>query len=145
MAHFAELDENNVVLRVLVIEQSEINTGNWGNPENWKQCSYNTINGIYYTPSGPDTQSVVHPDQSKAFRKNYPGIGAVYDVSRDAFINPKKYPSWVLDEFKCDWVPPIPRPEEDGFIYEWDEATVSWKVIGRLPTQYGHQMETTVL
>lgn len=145
MAHFAELDETNAVIRVLVIEQGELDTGNWGDPSRWKQTSYNTRGGIYYTPSGPETPPVPDLDQSKAFRKNFAFPGCVYDAARDAFIPPKTYPSWVLDETSCLWVAPLPKPDDEMYVYEWDEATVSWKKGEKLPTSYAVTMESTIL
>jgi hypothetical protein len=145
MAHFAELDENNVVIRVLVIEQAEVDTGNWGDPSRWIKTSYNTRGGIYYTPSDPETPAVPDQDQSKAFRKNFAGMGSVYDANRDAFIPPKMYSSWVLDEASCLWVPPLPKPDDGMYEYEWDEATVSWKKGGKMPTSYAVTMESTIL
>jgi hypothetical protein len=145
MAHFAELDENNVVLRVLVIEQIELDTGNWGDPLRWKKTSYNTRGGIYYTPSGPEAPPVPDPDQSKAFRKNFATPGGIYDVNRDAFIPLKIYQSWVFDEFSCLWVPPLPKPEDGIHEYFWDEETVSWQQSGAMPSMYHVNMESTVL
>jgi hypothetical protein len=80
-----------------------LDTGLWGPVQSWVQTSYNTHGGVYYTPNTgtPD------PDQSKALRKNYAGIGFTYDAARDAFIPPKpKGDGWVLDEFSCLWVQP---------------------------------------
>lgn len=118
MAHFAQVDENNVVLRVLVIEQDVINTGHFGDPASWIQTSYNTQGGVHYGPDG-------NPDGGVALRKNYAGIGYIYDPVRDAFYAPQPYPSWTLDENTCWWQPPVPYPT-DGKIYAWDEATISW-------------------
>ena len=115
MAHFAELDANNVVLRVIVVNNDELmDNGDESEPKgiafcqslfggNWVQTSYNAT-----------------------FRKNFAVEGAVYDAQRDAFISPKLYPSWVLNEETCRWKPPIARPT-DGKKYVWDEATISWK------------------
>lgn len=120
MAHFAKVI-NGIVEEVLVIEQDVINTGLFGDPSVWLQTSYNTRGGIYYLPNS-NTPS---EDQSKAFRKNYAGIGFSYDIQRDAFIPPKPFPSWVLNDFSCLWEAPIPYPN-DGKRYYWDEATLSW-------------------
>lgn len=120
MAHFAKVI-NGIVEEVLVIEQDVINTGLFGDPSVWIQTSYNTRGGIYYLPNS-NTPS---EDQSKAFRKNYAGIGFSYDIQRDAFIPPKPFPSWVLNDFSCLWEAPIPYPN-DGKRYYWDEATLSW-------------------
>lgn len=126
MAHFAQIDENNIVLQVLVIDQAEIDTGNWGDPARWIQTSYNTRGGVYYIPN-TDTPD---PDQSKAFRKNYAGIGFTWlpnGPDGEGFAPPKPvaYPSFVFDSFSYLWVPPVPRPD-DGKEYYWDEATLSW-------------------
>ena len=118
MAHFAQVDENNVVLRVLVIEQDVIDTGHFGDPASWIQTSYNTRGGVHY---GPDNQ----PDGGVALRKNYAGIGHIYDPVRDAFYAPQPYPSWMLDEDTCWWQPPVPYPT-DGKIYVWDENVLNW-------------------
>lgn len=123
MAHFAQIDENNVVQRVLVIDQAEIDTGNWGDPATWIQTSYNTHGGVYYTPgtSTPD------PDQSKALRKNYAGIGFTWDGV--GFASPQPYASWLLNSFSYIWEAPVPMPEPNNPpFYEWDEATTSWVV-----------------
>lgn len=125
MAHFAQIDDSGIVTRVLVIEQDEIDTGDWGDPASWIKTSYNTRGGVYYTPNThtPD------PDQSKALRKNYAGPGCTYDAARDAFYEPQPYPSWILDEFSCTWQAPVPYPDEDPdnpVHYVWDEDSQSW-------------------
>ena len=124
MAHFAQIDENNIVTRVLVIEQDVIDTGEFGDPATWVQASYNTRAGVYYTPN----TSTKDPDQSKAFRKHYPGVGFKYDETRDAFIPPQPFPSWILDEDTCLWQAPVPIPPSSGEneIHEWDEDSQSW-------------------
>lgn len=123
MAHFAKLDENNVVVWVVVgrdeddgkeIQLSD-RTGS-----TYKQTSYNTHGGVHYTA---DKQPSA--DQSKAFRKNFAGIGYTYDSVRDAFIPPKPYASWVLNESTCLWEAPVQEPN-DGKYYDWDENSVSW-------------------
>jgi len=114
MAHFAKLDENNVVLEVNVVNNDVLDPANeessgvafltdWsGGYSAWKQTSYNST-----------------------FRKNYAGIGFTYDAARDAFIAPKPYASWTLDEATCQWQAPTPMPT-DGKVYRWDEDTTSW-------------------
>lgn len=121
MAHFAQIDLNNIVTQVIVAEQDFIDTGAVGNPALWIQTSYNTRGGVHYGANG-------QPDGGVALRKNYAGIGYTYDPERDAFIPPKQYGSWVLDEETCIWNPPIPCPT-DGQVYDWDEATTSWVVL----------------
>jgi hypothetical protein len=117
MAHFAELDSNNITLRVVVVADAECLGPDgieseavgvsfcqrlFGEDTAWKQTSYNAN-----------------------FRKKYAGIGFTYDQARDAFIPPQPYPSWLLDEDTCNWGPPVPYPE-DGLLYRWDEGAASW-------------------
>jgi hypothetical protein len=122
MAHFAQIDENNIVQRVIVIDQAEIDTGNWGDPLTWVKTSYNTRGGVYYTPN----TSTPDPDQSKAFRKNYAGIGYTWDGI--GFIPPKPYPSWVFNNFSYLWEAPIPMPT-DYVKCVWDEEKLEWSCI----------------
>jgi hypothetical protein len=122
MSHFAKLDENNVVVFVTVGRQEDDGkelelTARTGDA--YKQTSYNTHGGIHYTDGKPSK------DQSKALRKNYAGIGFTYDRDRDAFIPPKPFESWVLDEASCLWQAPIEYPA-DGGVYEWDETEGDW-------------------
>jgi hypothetical protein len=124
MSHFAKLDENNVVTFVTVGRQEDDGreqelferTG-----DVYKQTSYNTRGGVHYDPETGEPSE----DQSKALRFNYAGIGFTYDVERDAFIPPKPFESWVLDEDTCLWVAPLPYPE-DGNVYTWDEDLTDW-------------------
>ena len=122
MSHFAKLDQNNVVVFVTVGRQEDDGleaelTARTGDV--YKQTSYNTRGGIHYTDGEPSE------DQTKALRMNYAGIGFTYDADRDAFIPPKPYDSWVLDEATCLWVAPIDYPA-DGGDYTWDEETGDW-------------------
>ena len=120
MSHFAKV-ENGIVTQVIVAEQDVIDSGLFGDPAFWVQTSYNTRNGVHYMPDS-NTPSA---DQSKALRKNYAGIGYSYDIQRDAFIPPKPFQSWLLDENTCQWQAPVPYPT-DGRTYTWDEPTVNW-------------------
>ncbi len=108
MSHFAQV-ENGVVTQVIVAEQDVIDSGLFGS--GWVQTSYNTRGG--QRPEG------------RPLRKNYAGIGYTYDSTRDAFIAPQPYASWLLDEQTCLWGAPTPMPI-DGKRYAWDEATTSW-------------------
>lgn len=125
MAHFAKLDSNNVVIFVTVGrdedngKEAEL-TARTGDV--YKQTSYNTRGGVHYTDGTPSA------DQSKAFRKNYAGLGYTYDAGRDAFVPPKPFNSWVLNETTCLWDAPVPMPT-DGKRYTWDEATTSWVAV----------------
>lgn len=116
MAHFAQLDENNVVTQVIVVSNNDCQIGGveseeagivfcktlFGPTTKWKQTSYNGN-----------------------IRKNYAGIGFTFDAGRDAFIPPKPFASWLLNEDTCRWDAPVPMPTEGG-PYQWDEATTSW-------------------
>jgi hypothetical protein len=106
MSHFAELDENNVVLRVLVGDNEAPNEG-----YDWV---VKTFGGTWIKTS-----------YNGNVRKNFAGIGFSYDLERDAFIPPKPFDSWVLDEDTCQWLPPIEKPEG---AYVWDESIANWKL-----------------
>lgn len=116
MAHFAEIDENNVVLRVIVVDNRDTSTPDGTEVEsigiafcqrlfggNWKQTSYNNN-----------------------FRKRYAGIGYTYNENLDAFVPPQPFPSWTLNNTTADWDPPVPYPS-DGQSYYWVESTLSWE------------------
>jgi hypothetical protein len=129
MSHFAQINENGVVQQVLVIDQAEIDTGNWGDPATWIQTSYNTRGGVYYIPN----TNTPDPDQSKAFRKNYAGVGFTWDGI--GFISPKPYPSWVLNSFSYLWEAPTPMPVPNNPPeYVWNENTLSWDVVPETDT-----------
>jgi hypothetical protein len=115
MAHFAEIDDNNIILRVIVVSNQDTMDENGNEVEaigiafcenflggRWIQTSYN-----------------------KNFRVNYAGPGYTYDPTLDAFIPPKPYPSWIFNPTTCGWDPPMPKPD-DGKFYNWDETTLSW-------------------
>jgi len=117
--HFAEIDENNIVKRVIVAEQDFIDSGAVGDSSNWIQTSYNTRSGVHYAPNSNE------PDDGVALRKNYAGIGYIYDSDKDAFYQPQPYPSWLLNEDTCQWESPTPYPD-DGSNYIWNEENQSW-------------------
>jgi hypothetical protein len=129
MSHFAKLDANNVVVFVTVGRQEDDGkevelTARTGDV--YKQTSYNTRGGVHYQADGTPSA-----DQSKALRKNYAGLGYTYDAARDAFIPPKPYNSWVLNETTCLWEAPLAMPEDAGTgeppkQYTWNEETISW-------------------
>ena len=132
MSHWAEVDENNIVLRVLVGDNDDPNgdegyqwlIDNLGGT--WLKASYTARRG---KKTDNITQQPLDPEQP-GFRKNYPGPGDYYDPERDAFIKPKPIdtPSWVLDEDSCTWEPPISAPQ-DGNLYDWNEETLSWDLV----------------
>ena len=117
MAHFAQLDDNNIVTQVIVVDNNELLDSNdveqevigitfctnlFGADTRWKQTSYNST-----------------------IRKNYAGIGMTYDATRDAFISPQPYASWTLNEDTCRWEAPVPYPTDDN-MYTWNETTQQW-------------------
>ena len=108
MSHYAKV-ENGIVTQVIVAEQDVIDSGLFGS--GWVQTSYNTSGGQ-------------HP-QNTPLRKNYAGVGYTYDANRDAFIPPKPYASWQLNEDTCLWNSPVAMPT-DNKMYQWDESTTSW-------------------
>ncbi len=124
MAHFAKLNSDNIVVFVTVGRQEDDGkeaelTARTGDV--YKQTSYNTRGGVHYNPETGQPSA----NQSKAFRKNYAGVGFSYDPVRDAFIPPKPYPSWMLNEETCLWDSPVPYPN-DGKRYTWNEENTSW-------------------
>lgn len=132
MAHYAKVNAiTKKVENVIKAEQDFINTL----PDSgfWVQTSYNTHHGKYYTPQPqPETagqnynDANLAVDQSKALRWNYAVIGGTYDAEKDAFLYPKPYPSWVLDETIMDWKTPVPYPSGVLTSHVWDEETTSW-------------------
>lgn len=113
MAHYALIDENNIVINVIVAEDEYIES--LENRDSYIKTSYNTQYGEHKLGGTP-------------LRKNFAGIGMYYDPVRDAFISVSPYPSWILDELTCAWVSPVKKPPElEGKFLFWDEATVSWQ------------------
>lgn len=108
MSHFAEIDENNIVLRVLV--------GDNNLPDEGKSWFENNLGGTW-----------VQTSYNANFRARYAGIGYSYDPERDVFIAPQPFPSWVLNEETTEWEAPTPMPVEKGKFFTWDEDTVSWE------------------
>lgn len=180
MAHFAQIDNDNIVRQVLVVSNNDavsghdFLTGVLGLTGTWLQTSYNTRGGKHYTSSTYTKQvtsiastvysseiggltTIYEPvystfssppsaDGLSGYRYNYAGVGYSYDADRDAFIPPKpaQYPSWVIDESTCFWVPPVAYPD-NGYItntfgitgvrvYSWDESSTNWLPNSAVPT-----------
>ena len=123
MAHFAKVVEGTVT-QVIVAEPEFFNTFVDTSPGEWIQTSYNTRGGVHYQSNTNEPSE----DQTKALRKNYAGIGYTYDAQRDAFIPPKPFNSWILNETSCLWEAPVAYPT-DGERYIWNEETTSWAVV----------------
>lgn len=118
MSHFAKV-VNGVVTKVIVAEPDFFNSFVDDSPGKWIQTSYNTFGGVHNTGGIP-------------LRMNFAGIGFSYDSEKDAFIPPKPYASWVLNESTCLWEPPVPMPN-DSTNYTWDESSASWIAIEETP------------
>jgi hypothetical protein len=115
MAHFAKLDENNIVIFVTVGRDED----------NGKEAELSARTGDVYKQTSYNTVGSVHAGGGIPYRKNYAGIGYTYDAQRDAFIPPQPFASWLLNEQSCQWEPPVPVPN-DGQRYQWDEQSTSW-------------------
>ena len=124
MAHFAKV-KDGIVTKVIVAEQEFIDNLVDTEPGEWIQTSYNTIGGVHYQRNEDGTLGDPSSDQSKALRKNYAGIGWTYDKDRDAFIPPKLFNSWTLNETTCLWEAPVAYPT-DGQEYTWNETNQTW-------------------
>jgi len=124
MAHFAQLDENNVVIQVIVVSNNELMDG----------TDESEAKGIAFCQSlyGADTRWV-QTSYNNNFRKRYAGVGFTFDAALDAFVKPKpiNYPSWVVDPVTIEWIPPVPRPTDD--VYKWNEDLIAWL---RVPAPY---------
>jgi len=120
MAHFAELDNNNIVQQVIVVDNNDVldSQGNESEDVGTQFCA-DLLGGTWIQTSYNNT-----------FRKNYAGVGYTYDETRDAFIPPQPYPSWILDEDTCWWEAPVPYPTglAEGEEANWDEGTLSWVI-----------------
>jgi hypothetical protein len=129
MASFAKIGLNNKVIEVVSVNNEVLKDSNGVEREElgiqflneiykwplWKQTSYNTVGGIHNNGGTP-------------FRKNHAGIGYTYDETRDAFIPPKPFNSWILNESTCNWEAPVAKPDDNN-IYNWNEQLVNWELV----------------
>ena len=120
MAHFAKLNSSNEVVHVSVVDNWNITDGTGTEQEAIGVAYLESVHGVDPNFTWKQTS------YNNNIRKNYAGIGYSYDAGRDAFIPPKPFASWVLNETTCRWEAPIPMPVEEGKMYHWDEATTSW-------------------
>tara|TARA_R100001129_G_scaffold185069_1_gene171886 strand:+ start:68 stop:514 length:447 start_codon:yes stop_codon:yes gene_type:complete len=146
MAHFAKLGIGNIVEQVVVVS-NDVATSEQAGVEFlqnlykdravWKQTSFNTFAGKHWTfikDENDNDIKVESNDQSKAFRKNFAGIGFTYDQTRNAFLPPREFTSFILDEDTCQWQPPIAKPTlteqelEDGKVYKWNNKIKQWEL-----------------
>jgi hypothetical protein len=122
MGHYAKI-EHGIVVHVSVIDEDYFEKNKETRyKDQWVKCSYNTVNGVHINPETKKPSE----DQSKALRKNFPSIGYIYDEERDAFIPPKPYSKFILDEEKCNWMPPIPVPDESK-SWDWNDNKGEWE------------------
>lgn len=120
MAHYAFLDENNIVVEVIVGKDEDNSAVDW-------EQHYAEFRGLQCKRTSYNTQGGTHLHGGTPFRKNYAGIGFTYDAERDAFIPPKPFASWVLDEETCSWTAPTPIPDEGRWY--WNEELGKWSEI----------------
>lgn len=115
MSHFAQI-ENGRVTQIIVAEQEVIDTGLFGDPATWRQCSYNTRGNVHVLGGTP-------------LRGNYPAPGYHYDQAHDVFYAPQPYASWTLNTTTWLWTPPVPYPEDTTRPYVWNENTQVWDAL----------------
>ena len=121
MAHYAFLNMQNIVTEVIVGKEETDGVINW-------EMHYGNIREQVCKRTSYNTQGGVHSGDGIPYRKNYAGVGYTYDETRDAFIPPKPYDSWTLDEASCTWQAPTAYPDDDQ-MYTWNEETTSWDLI----------------
>jgi hypothetical protein len=121
MAHYAFLDENNIVTEVIVGKDEGEDGVDW-------EAHYGAFRGQTCKRTSYNTHGGVHSGGGTPYRKNYAGIGYTYDAGLDAFIPPKSFASWILDKDTCLWNAPVPYPD-DGGRYQWDETGIKWQAI----------------
>ena len=123
MAHYAFIDQNNIVIDVITgRDEDDLAEG----VTSWEEY-YGERRGLRCLQTSYNTYAGVHAFSGTPFRGNYAGLGFTYDEALDAFIPPKTYNSWVLDEATFVWVAPVPYPT-DGFAYKWNEESVDWEL-----------------
>ena len=119
MAHFAKINNENIVEQVIVVNNDVILKSDGSESE---------LKGKQFLNSILGQAKWIQTSYNGNFRKNYAGVGYTYDSERDAFIPPKLFPSWLLDEDTCLWQPPIPYPDDEQ-PYQWNEETISWDLV----------------
>lgn len=124
MAHFAKLDSNNIVIEVVVVNNSVIQKAD-GTESELKGKQF--LNSLFGSATWKQTS------YNGNFRKNYAGLGFKYDSTRDAFIPPQPFSSWILNETTCQWEAPLAYPD-DGNVYEWDEDSQQWSYVRPIPS-----------
>jgi hypothetical protein len=127
MAHFALVNDSNIVEKVIVAEQRYVDILPIPEGYKWIQTSYNTRYGLHFGADGL-------PDGGTPLRKNFACIGMVYNPEIDAFHSPRPYKAWIFDPVSASWNPPMPQPEDalsGHAVYEWDDDNDTWIEVGR--------------
>jgi hypothetical protein len=127
MSYYAKVNQGKVI-QVIAAEEEFFNTFVDDTPGEWIQTSYNTRGGVHYARDENNQISGPSEDQTKALRKNFAGVGWIYDKDRDAFYEPQPFESWTLNEETCLWESPVAYPD-DGELYSWNEETESWDAV----------------
>jgi hypothetical protein len=123
MASFAEIDTDNVVIRVVSVN-NDVLLDEEGNESEQK--------GIDFLELLLGTKNWVQTSYNKNFRGKFAGIGDIYDKENDRFTNLKPFDSWILDEINFVWAPPVPFPNDYEYLYTWDEENLNWKQVGQI-------------
>jgi len=145
MAHFAEIDTNNVVTNIIYIDNENITPGNneteeqkgisylqnlFGSDKTYVQCSYGTRKNKYYNVDRETGEYTYDENnQNKKFRKNFPGPDWIWDPQRNCFYEPKRFDSWVFNEDTATYEAPVPYPDDEDHVYEWDEVNQQWIIV----------------
>lgn len=124
MAHYALIDQQTMIVAEVFVGREE--TDFVDGIDDWE--TYYSLEGFFCRRTSYNTRGGVHINGGTPFRKNYAGIGYIYDELRDAFIPPQPFASWTLNEDSCLWEPPVPHPA-DGQMYEWDESSLNWVIL----------------
>jgi hypothetical protein len=131
MAHFAKINENNIVQQVIRIDNNDLldSNNNESETKGIEKCTqlFGDISPMYWKQTSYNTKGGVHLLGGTPLRKNYAGIGHSYDSVKDAFIPPKPYSNWNLNETTCQWEAPSAKPEDSDYYIEWSEANSRWE------------------
>lgn len=125
MSYFAQIDENDNVVNVIIVEKEDIESGRFGDPKSWIETDIHTRFNVHYGENN-------EPDGGTPFRGNYATIGGKYDRVHDVFYGIQPFPSWKINESDWDWKPPTPKPpRSDVYANVWNEETLSWDQVPR--------------
>jgi hypothetical protein len=127
MAHFAQIDENNRVVQVIVVDTRDTSTADGVEKESIGEAFCERLFGGVWKKTSYNTQSGVHTSGGVPLRGNYAGIGYTYDATNDVFYGPQPYPSWTISAPNWQWTAPTPMPADSNlYLYSWNEETKAW-------------------